>query len=279
MQQNAKFLLKLLANIGWPATKLPNTLIYKNRNYMNIQEITLRRTIPVVINSYNQLTYLKNIVNNFLNNGFCNIYIIDQGSSYPPLCEFLSSVTKIHPQVFVINTDANNGPRWFIEQSVYHMFATEVFLYSDPDIIIDDFSDDFVLRMITLSHKYQIAKVGVALSLSNLNNSFSVMYGKTYSITEWESQFWTKEIETHVYAAPVDTTLHLFNKQYYSPDSFFKAIRVAGPGFEVKHAPWLVNDPMPQEEKEYYAAAKNGWGCWTSRPEPEKHRSDSIHSK
>lgn len=227
---------------------------------MNVQEMVLRRTIPVVINSYNQLTYLKNLIEKFIKNKFTNIYVIDQCSTFPPLCEFLSNLSKIYPQVFLIYSDKNHGPRWFVEQSVYQMFATESFIYSDPDILFEDLADDFVFRLLQLSHKYRIAKVGTALSLSNLNNTILLVDGKSYSVMEWESKFWENSIEKDVYSAPVDTTLHLFNKQYYSPGSFFKAVRVGGVGYEVQHGPWLTNDPMPISEKNYYTSASREYG-------------------
>lgn len=228
---------------------------------MNIQELILRRTIPVVINSYNQLTYLKNLIEKLIDNKFLNIYIVDQCSTFPPLCNFLSDVSKFYPQVFPIYSVENHGPRWFIEQTVYHMFATECFIYSDPDISFDKLADDFVFRLLQLSHKYQVAKVGAALSLNNLNNLNIIVDGISYTISEWESQFWKTCVEKDVYSAPVDTTLHLFNKQYYLPNSFFKAIRVGGVGYEVEHAPWLTTDPMPIDEKEYYMSAsiEKGW--------------------
>ncbi|WP_143541785.1 glycosyltransferase family A protein [Rhodoferax fermentans] len=228
---------------------------------MNVQEMVLRRTIPVVINSYNQLTYLKNLIQKFIENKFTNIYVVDQCSTFPPLCSFLSTINQNCPQVFPIYSDKNNGPRWFIENSVYHMFAAECFIYSDPDIIFDRLADDFVFRFLQLSHKYRVAKVGSALSLHNLNNSVLNVDGKLYSAYEWESQFWRAKAEEDVYNAPVDTTLHLFNKQYYSPVAFFKAIRVGGQGYEVQHTPWLINDPMPLAERNYYTSAsrENGW--------------------
>lgn len=232
---------------------------------MNLQEIALRRTTPVVINSFNQLFYLKNIIEKFLLNGFRNIYIVDQGSTYPPLNEYLKSINSIHPEVFPIFLEKNMGPRWFITNTAYHMFATECFIYTDPDILFETLADNFVFRFVELSHKYQVPKVGTALSLKDINGSISATPGKKFTIMEWEQQFWTDEIEKCVYAAPVDTTLHLFNKQYYSEELFYKAVRVAGSGFEVQHAPWLINDPMPAEEKEFYAAAKSGWGFWQTQ--------------
>ena len=228
---------------------------------MNVQEMVLRRTVPVVINSYNQFTYLKNLVEKFIENKFSNIYIIDQCSTFPPLCDFLSTVNKAYPQVFPIYVEKNHGPRWFVEQSVYHMFAAECFIYSDPDIMFDKLADDFVFHLLQLSHKYQVAKVGAALSLNDLNDSNLLVNGQSYSVMEWESQFWENSVEKDVYAAPVDTTLHLFNKQYYLPNSFFKAIRVGGVGYEVQHVPWSTNDPMPISERKYYTSAsmENGW--------------------
>jgi len=228
---------------------------------MNIQEIVLRRSIPVVINSFNQFTYLKNIIEKFINNGFCNIYVVDQGSSYPPLVEYLSLVNAKFPQVCPIYLHKNNGSRWFLEQSLHDMFASECVIFTDPDMIFDVLAEDFISRLLHLSHKYQIAKVGPALALVNVNDSSIEFDGKRYSVREWESQFWANPIEDGVYSAGIDTTMCLFIKKYYSPNLFYKALRVAGDGFEVQHAPWMLNDRMPHDEREFYKH-KAIWGWW-----------------
>ena len=230
---------------------------------MIIQEIALRRTIPVIINSFNQFTHLKNIIEKFINNGFCNIYVIDQGSSYPPLIEYLSSVNANLPQVLPIYLQKNNGPRWFLEQSLHEMFASECVIFTDPDMVFDELSENFVSRLLQLSHKYQIAKVGSALSLTNVNDSTIKFEEKQYNVHEWESQFWTAPIEENVYSAAIDTTFHLFNKKYYANGLFYRALRVAGDGFEMQHAPWMINDPMPAAEKNFYKQSKTTWGWWT----------------
>ena len=55
---------------------------------MTPREITLRSTIPLVINVFNQHHYLQRMVNQFAENGFRNIVILDNNSSYPPLLAY-----------------------------------------------------------------------------------------------------------------------------------------------------------------------------------------------
>lgn len=56
---------------------------------MNINEYVLRKTLPVIICVFNQYTYLKNLISKLNQNGFSNIYVLDQKSTYQPLINYL----------------------------------------------------------------------------------------------------------------------------------------------------------------------------------------------
>ena len=46
------------------------------------------------------------------------------------------------------------------------------------------------------------------------------------------------------------STAKVFN---YAPgQEIISGLRVAGPGFEVKHLPWYVDDPRPEDEIQFY---------------------------
>lgn len=55
---------------------------------MNLKELFLRKTIPVIINSYNQKYYLKNIIEKLLSFEFKNIYVLDNLSNSESLIDY-----------------------------------------------------------------------------------------------------------------------------------------------------------------------------------------------
>ena len=64
------------------------------RSELPIQEILLRRSLPVVINSFNQYTYLKNLLGKLESDGFRNFMIVDNNSTYAPLLAYYDELNK-----------------------------------------------------------------------------------------------------------------------------------------------------------------------------------------
>lgn len=225
---------------------------------MDIRELLLRKTIPVVINSFNQLTYLQNIINKFRVNKFKNIIILDNDSDYPPLLEYYTELMGDN-DVIVIYYNNNNGPRHFHQSGLYKLISPTPHLYTDPDLDFDLLSNNYLSTLIDISEKYGIFKVGSALELpceSELKPGLYMTMGDTgikVPLIEWESTFWVNEFEPLIYNSPIDTTLHLFNPVYFDNSTpYLIGARVAKEGFAVKHLPWYKHSFVPQEEVDYY---------------------------
>lgn len=228
---------------------------------MNVREASLRKTIPLVINSYNQFYYLRNFIDTFRKNGFTNIYVIDNYSTYPPLLDYYKYLQE-QKIATVFFYEYNFGPHYFFVKKLYRaLFEGCPFLYSDPDLHYTAIADNFLSRIFEISRTFKAFKVGSALTLpdhsqmKNPQHRFNIG-GVTYSLLEWESRFWEEKVHEDVYIAQIDTTLHLFNTEFYSEKihsfDLITGLRVAGPGFEAVHLPWFLWDPCPSEELEYY---------------------------
>lgn len=231
---------------------------------MNLKELFLRKTIPVIINSYNQKYYLKNIIEKLLSFEFKNIYVLDNLSNSESLIDYYKEL-KGNKYVTVVYYGKNLGPRSFHLDGYSEIFGKIPHIYSDPDLDFDNLSNDYVGDLLDLSHKYKICKVGSALevpieSLQKKNIELKIN-GAKYSISEWESQFWTHQIEPNIYFAPIDTTIHLFNPQYYKlGDPYITGIRVAKIGFIAKHLPWYESDVFEEnEDMLMYKRTQTGW--------------------
>jgi hypothetical protein len=90
--------------------------------------------------------------------------------------------------------------------------------------------------------------------------------GRTYNVRQWEAQFWVNTVQEGVYQAPIDTTLHLFNPRLYDPQKFMQGLRVALPGFVVRHRPWYKDDLLPAAEWDFYKAAGLKYNTWNENP-------------
>jgi len=236
-----------------------------------MREFLLRNTMPVFINSFNQPTYLKNLVGKFRDNGFRNIFILDNGSTSPELSEYYRGIDPKSGEVRVLYYNENRGPRYFHESGLYKMLGGTNHLYTDPDLDFDTLPANFLSTLLDLSEGYHIAKVGCALELppeDRLRLDLKMLHaGRTYNVRQWEAQFWLNQVQEGVYQAPVDTTLHLFNPRlYHDQQNFMKGLRVALPGFVVRHRPWYVDDPLPAAEWEFYKAAGLKYNTWNENP-------------
>jgi len=227
---------------------------------MNLNEIILRKTVPIVINSFNQPTYLKNIINKLLINNFKNIIVLDNNSTNSDLISYYEDLKNEGKFVTVLYYNDNKGPRYFHMNNMHSIFGNIPHIYTDPDIDFDFIADDLVSSLLEISEKYHFFKVGSAIEIPKINETKANLFlkaqhldNKVFSIQEWENQFWLNPIEEYIYDAPIDTTFHLFNPIYFTdPKHFISGIRVSKPGFKIKHLPWYLEDIIPESELEFY---------------------------
>jgi hypothetical protein len=235
---------------------------------MTPSELILRKTLPVIINSFNQPSYLLNLIKKLEANEFKNIIILDNNSTNPDLLKYYQTTTKDTSHT-ILYYNNNNGPRYFHSNYIFKILGGVPHLYTDPDIDFNQLSDDFITTLLYLSDKYSSFKVGCALEIPSENEIKSDIFyiaphlnNRKFSIKEWESQFWQNEIESDVFDAAIDTTLHLFNPKYFNDNTdFISGLRIARNGFTIKHIPWYKNDFMSVEEKIFY---KNLAGNWSN---------------
>lgn len=244
---------------------------------METKEIVLRKTCPIFINSFNQPTYLCNIVEKLCLANFSNIYILDNSSSSPEILDYYKFLKKECKKVFILYYNENMGPRYFHLSGIYKEIGMGEIphLYTDPDIDFDFLAEDFLSQLLNLTEKYQTPKAGCALEIptekevrSDLICTPPHLGGQSFGIIEWENQYWKNIIETDIYDAPIDTTLHLFNPKYFSytnPVNYLTGIRVAKKGFVVKHRPWYKDDFVSEKEVNFYRQLGKLHNTWIEK--------------
>lgn len=195
--------------------------------------------IPFVIISWNNLTFIKNFINQIKKYNR-KIIILDNNSQYEPLHKYFDDIQiELGTEMIQIRFYNDN-----YGSDIYRYIADtlpDIYILSDPDLLLNkDLPNNFVEILYNLSNKYEIYKVGFALDLND-HESFLTCnnYEHGKSIYEWELEFWKKRMNNddyELYDAIIDTTFCLVNNNYYNNNKY-SAIRIAG-NFTAKHLPW-----------------------------------------
>lgn len=249
------------------------------------EEALLRQSLPVFVNSFNQLTYLRDSLDWFQRHGFANVTVLEQGSSYPPLLDYLTS-DACAARARVHRLPANVGPRAALDEAP-GLRDGMIYVFTDPDLALPDPPDtQMITRMMEAGRRHKAHRVGLALDISepHLFTDLRLFGGDGPTVAEWEARFWRDEAEPGVYRANVDTTFHLYNP--YAPPTLqnryrnfvegrrrTQSIRMAGPGFTARHRPWYRDDGQTEDERQFYKARSGAWTTWNGAgEEPGKER-------
>lgn len=210
---------------------------------------------PLIIPTFNNITYTKNIVDFFYKKNFNNIIILDNASTFEPMVEYLN---KISNEVDVVFQNINYGPRQLHNENLYSILPQH-FIVTDPDLGFNSkFPADFIDILIDLSNSYSVFKVGSALNLDikspNILDNEYIIHNKKQTIRNIEESYYKDKLNQtdnfNIWRAPIDTTFALYNKNYIK-ENFFDAIRLDGI-FLVDHYGWFNPPPIPKKELHFY---------------------------
>jgi hypothetical protein len=213
--------------------------------------------IPVYVISFNQPTYLRNMIGQLHGLGVPpeEIHVVDNASTSPPLRDYLGELESQGHQVH--RMARNLGPYVvFHPESGLHLPSR--FAVTDPDLQFDArMPSNFRADLAEIARRCGTWKAGCALTLRDADLFLPGPYFKGRSIREWESAFWNHAVPDvtadlggePVYRAPIDTTFAVylwdlrpedFRPNDLFPDGFFEAVRVAG-RYECRHLPWYAS--------------------------------------
>lgn len=226
---------------------LKNGMKHPNIDYYNI---------PIIINNFNRLGYLKRLINSLEIRGYKNIHIIDNCSTYPPLLEYYSSCP--YP-VYLLHKNVGYKAIW--ETNIYEQFKHSYYVYTDSDMEIDescpkDFMEHFVK---ILQSNITAQKVGFGIRIDDLPDS----YLDKDNVINWESQFWNKEVKPGLYQAWIDTTFALYRPYCKGATNPCHKVFRTGYPYLIKHLPWY-NLIELKEEDAYYLSRIETSTHWSS---------------
>lgn len=229
------------------------------------QAVALTKGIPLLVVSYNNGIYVANTVSQMTRLGITPI-IIDNASTDPQTKNILSEIQK-QGAAQIVYSRKNHGHLVGFMEPLYQALP-DFFAYTDPDLQLHpEIPRNFMDILENLTHEYDAYKVGCALQLeykgvrAHAENRYGISVRKpfafreSYDVQKWEEQFWKKKIshpELEIYAAPIDTTLAVYNKRMYRGNFIFNSLRVAG-CFSAIHLPWFPEvDIMTDAQRAAY---------------------------
>jgi hypothetical protein len=218
--------------------------------------------IPVIIINFNRLAYVKTLVERLVRDGFNEIYILDNASSYPPLLEWYKGCPAE-----VVHLDANLG-KWALWQSgFYEGFRRRFYIYTDPDIVPDEACPpDYAERFLScLARHPGLDKVGFGLRIDDLSDHYS----KKTAVLEHEAKYWRKEIEPGVYSAPIDTTFALYRPGVQGLYEL-AAARLGAP-YVARHLTWYEDSANLSEELLFYQQSVNDFNAGVEDRQKRTH--------
>jgi FkbM family methyltransferase len=224
-------------------------------------EMDIRKCIPVFVNSYNQLTYLRDTVDWFAKHGFGNVTVLDNKSNYPPLLDYFQS-DEFGAKARLRALGENLGPRKALTLAAQDPAVDRGFIFTDPDLHLPDApAPDMVKEMHRIGTQHQFAKVGLALSVDPEINDLDLVTYNTRTVGQIELKYWRDEVADQVFRATTDTTFFLYVPQEGGAKRFLDlgekqpripSVRMGRPEFVAIHRPWMRNDTVDASETAYY---------------------------
>ena len=203
------------------------------------------KDIPIIINNFNRLTYLKSLIDSLVSRGYCHIYILDNQSTYPPLLDYYKTCPFT-----VIHLDKNLGYKALWISGVFNQFKDSYYVYTDSDMeISQECPDDFMQHFLDVLNQYPLAqKVGFGLRIDDLPDCFE----NKQKVIAHESRFWQYPVADELYKAEIDTTFALYRPYCKGVANRYNEVYRTGTPYLIRHLPWYVNTEDMSEEELYY---------------------------
>ncbi len=211
---------------------------------------------PVIINNFNRLDFLRQLLAWLEKAGMKRIFVIDNASTYPPLLEFYK--TSKYP-VFIL--DENVGHRAFWHTNFALLFKNQHYVLTDPDVVpVEECPLNAIEYFYKLLDKYpKITKVGFGLKVDDLPD----YYSRKMEVIAWEEQWWKNEIEPGVFKANIDTTFALYKPKTWHQQPG-KTLRT-GPPFWLRHLPWYINEENLSNEEIFFRRTASKISSWLDK--------------
>ena len=231
--------------------------------------------VPIIIPVFNTATYLRSMINQLEERGWTNIIICDNGSTYQPMIDLLDELSSNY---HVVLWNKNLGPRTYTEDKDICSRMPKYFIVTDPDLLFNEkMPASSINKMKRIVDMYGVSKVGLAIDIDSPEERERFFSPRQVDL--WERTYWSRKIEQYpekddLYAAPIDTTFCLYNRDQFLSEIDHvpgrmtcntSAIRIAG-RFTCRHMGWWAKQPLTDEEHEFYKSTHT----WSSTENEKK---------
>lgn len=208
---------------------------------------------PVIINNFNRLEYLRNMISWLESIGMKKIYIIDNLSTYPPLLKYYEKT-----KYTVYRLDKNVGHEALWKTHLQMLFCQNYYIYTDPDLMpVEECPNNFIEYFYNVLKDYpEYDKVGFSLKIDDIPDN----YLHKQKVLDWESQYWKKKVGDNLFHADIDTTFALYRPNTYD-QRWEKAIRTDFP-YMMRHLPWYLDTNNLSDEEKYYMEQATSASSW-----------------
>lgn len=241
--------------------------VWYHHNFNSTVKAQLKnpKCIPIVIISFNQLFYLKQLIDFLIKNEYTTIVIVDNNSTYQPLLNYFDSIKE---QTTIHRLKENVGHLSFWKSNdIFKQYSKGYYVVTDADIVpVNECPNNFLetFRKL-LDQAYDRNKVGFSLKLDDILDSNP----NKNKITQWEAQYWSYKVKPNVYKAEIDTTFAIYKPNYnYQLKDFTKGWRTDYP-LQARHGGWYLDFQNLTEEQKYYFETANASASWQINQEGE----------
>ena len=215
------------------------------------------RNIPIIINNFNRVGYIKKLIHSLEKRGYTNIHIIDNCSTYPPLLEFYDTCGYN-----IYRLEKNLGAYALWKSGLIRKFNKDYFVYTDSDVEpLEECPYDFLLFFLETMKRHKYAsKVGFSLKIDDIPDCFK----PKKAVIDHEQTFSRFYLpEESVFYAPIDTTFALYRPRSSWKHAYYniEIYRTAYP-YMARHLPWYLDSTNPDEETIYYLDTANKTATW-----------------
>lgn len=200
--------------------------------------------IPIFMCNRDRLTWPRQLAADLAREERCEVIIVDNASTYPPLLEWYESC-----RYEVVRWEENLGPQGDWRGEIDRCLTSDYFIITDPDLDISAIPADWLSVLLDGLRFPGIDKVGLSLRTDDIPKG-----ADRSKIVEWESGFQRWPINDRYYWARIDTTLAVYDRRRFDPNRprhRDRSLRTAAP-YAARHLPWYPMDPVLQEEEDYY---------------------------
>jgi hypothetical protein len=183
----------------------------------------------------------------FLSDTGCEVILVDNASTYPPLLEWYESCPF---KVYRLKENRGHMAVW--DAGIINEFSDQYYAVTDPDLELSGVPRDYLdVLMKGLVGNSEVTKAGLSLRIDDLPaNAF------TAQILAKEEKYWLSDRDPNgFYVAGVDTTFAVYDRERQLNERFYWALRAPEP-YIARHLPWyLTRDNLTLEELFYLVRA------------------------